>query len=322
MKVKLLMVGIFCLSLLSINAQKTVDATGDVKILESKDSNGWTKVGSIGLDLASLWLINPRPGAGDNRFGFGGLITYLANYKDTSVIWTNKFGLQEAIVSTAGGPFTKASDVIQFTSQAGHKISEKWYLGGLFDFQTQLLSTYGSNYLSLTPQGVDPTILKTLTLTSSFFSPATLKLSPGFIYKYDPHLSIFLSPIAIKTIICADKTLANTERFFPNPNHDKTIDFQLGAEVRLDYNNKFAKDRISYIGTLDLYSNYLRDPQNIAVEWYNTLDFNIIKNFSFIFKSDWFYDNNQLVFLNGDSNSPGRNVFIRNSLSLGYKHSF
>ena len=240
MKIKILLTSILCALFFYVNAQKAADAKEDVKILESKDPNGWNMVGSIGLDLAQLWLINPRAGAGDNRFGFGGGITYLANYKDTNFIWTNQFGAQLAVVSVAGGPFTKATDAIQFTSKAGRKISSKWYFGGLFDFQTQLLNTYGSNYLSKTPEGVDPTIVKGLTLTSALFSPANIKLAPGFIYKHDAHLSVFLSPLALKAIIVADQNLANSGTFFPNHNKDKSIDLQLGFDVRFDYINKFV----------------------------------------------------------------------------------
>ena len=104
--------------------------------------------------------------------------------------------------------------------------------------------------------------------------------------------------------------------------NNKIVDFQLGAEMRINYINKFANDRIGYQGVLDLYSDYLRNPQNIAIEFYNSLDFFIIKNFSNNFKSDWFYDDNIKVYKGGDVNALGKGIFIRNAFLIKYSHAF
>ena len=96
----------------------------------------------------------------------------------------------------------------------------------------------------------------------------------------------------------------------------------MGSELRVDYINKFFDDKFIFGSTLDLYSNYLRQPQNIAVEWYNSLDFIVYKNISVNFKSDWFYDHNILVFKGGDLNNKGRALFIRNTFLLKYNKLF
>ena len=65
----------------SSHAQKAGAIKDDIKAVEAaKDQKlGWTKNGGIGLDFSQLGLINPRFGAGSNRTGFGGLLTYTAN---------------------------------------------------------------------------------------------------------------------------------------------------------------------------------------------------------------------------------------------------
>ena len=304
-------------------SQKVGEIKDDIKKVEAdKDQKyGWTKAGGIGLDFSSLSLINPRLGAGSNRTGFGGLLSYTANYKNDDFIWNNRANLQLAVLQDGGSnfPFTKSIDVLQFTSQLGRKISMKWYLGGMMDVQTQFLPTYGKNYLSEVPNNV----IGKQPFSGGFLSPAILKVALGAIYKPDEHWTYFFSPLAAKAIIVTDQNLANSGAFFPpdSANH-KTIDFQLGAEVRIDYVTKFADDRIGYQGGLDLYSNYLRNPQNIAIEFYNSLDFFIIKNFSINFKSDWFYDDNIKVYKGGDVNALGKSVFIRNALLIKYAHAF
>ena len=309
---------------LSLSAQKVIDTKDAVKELappkEAKE--GWIKIGGLGVDFSWLNLINPRSGAGDNRVGFGGLLNYSANLVKDKLIWNNRLGLQLALVQVGNTALTKANDVLQFTSQAGYKIgSGKWYAAGLFDVQTQFLPTYGKNYLSENPKGVT----QTLELTGGLFSPATVRFAPGVIYKANPNLTILYSPVALKAVIVSNAKLAKTGNFFPldATKPDKKVDFQVGSELRIDYINKFFDGKVAYAGTLDLYSNYLRDPQNIDIEFYNSLDFFIVKNFSINFKSDWFYDNDILVFGSGDIEKPThRNIFIRNALLLKYSQSF
>ena len=134
----------------SVFAQKVGEIKGDIKKAGARkdQQNGWTKTGSFGLDFSSLSLINPRLGAGSNRTGFGGLLSYTDNYKNDALIWNNRANFPLAVLQDGGSgfPFTKSIDVLQFTSQAGHKISDKWYLGGMFDIQTQSLPTYGKNF--------------------------------------------------------------------------------------------------------------------------------------------------------------------------------
>ena len=318
-----LILGILIPFSLSLSAQKALDAKDNVtEIKADKDAKeGWTKIGGIGADFSLLNLINPRSGAGDNRIGFGGLLNYSANLVQDKLIWTNRFGLQLAVVKVGNTAVTKANDVLQFTSQFGRQINDgKWYAAGLFDLQSQFLPTYGKNYLSETPAGV-PTTTK-LDFTGGLFSPAIIRFAPGVIYKPNPHLTILYSPVALKAIIVANEKLARSGNFFPKDVTGK-VDFQVGSEIRADYVNKFFDGKVAYAGTLDLYLNYRRTPQNIAVEFYNSLDFFIVKDFSINLKTDWFYDHNILVFGTGDVEAPThRNIFVRSALLLKYSRGF
>ena len=303
---------------LHLSAQKVLDATETVKEMDkTKEKAGWTRVGGIGLDFSLLSLINPRSGAGDNRFGFGGLLTYQANLKRNKLVCDNKFGVQLAVAKIGNDAYTKANDVLQVTTQIGYKIDTagKWYIGGLGDFQSQFLPTYGVNYLKETVNN------KKESLTGKFLSPAIFKLAPGIIHKPNKNLTFLFSPVALRMVIVMDDTLAASGKFFPAESN-KNIDFQLGAELRADFTKKFFNDKLLYTTTFDIYSNYLRDPQNMAVEWYNSLDFMVFKNISVNLKTDWFYDHNILVYKDGDANQPTRNVFFRNALLMKYAKTF
>jgi Protein of unknown function (DUF3078) len=318
---KLIILTVFSSIAFSMSAQKVVDAKDVVKEMDKKDAaDGWTKVGGIGLDFSLLNLINPRVGAGDNRVGFGGLLNYTANLKQGKVLWDNKFGLQLGVVKVGGDPFTKSTDVLQATSQWGYQITEngKWYGAGLADFQTQFLPTYGANFLK-----EDAIAGKKQTLNAKLFAPAIFKFAPGIIYKPNAQFKVLYSPIAFRVIVVANDSIAKRATFIPlkNGNYEKS-DLQMGSELRVDYVNKFLDGKLVYASTFDIYSNYLREPQNMAIEWYNSLDFMILKNVSVNFKTDWFYDHNILVFRGGDINNKGREVFFRNTLLLKYSKLF
>lgn len=323
-KIALLFLCATC-ALTSLSAQEKALDTKDIKTMEKKkdDKEGWTKIGGLGANFSWLSLINPRAGAGDNRIGFGGLLNYSANYIKGKVISNNKFGLQLDVVKIGDGAYTKANDVLQLTSQTGYQITKsgKWYFAGLVDFQSQFLPTYGPNFLDAKQQvnGKD----SIFSLTGRLFSPATIKVAPGFIYKPNAQMTVLYSPVAFKAIIVADKALAQTGKFFPqNDAKDKTIDSQVGSELRIDYVNKFFNDKLIYASTLDLYSNYLRNPQNIDVEWYHSIDVMVSKNISLNFKTDWFYDDDIQVFTDGDAKKPTKNVFYRNAFLLKYSRLF
>ena len=316
----LFLIFICCLNF-SISAQKVLDANDNVKEMDKKDAkDGWTKAGGIGLNLNFLNLINPRVGAGDNQVGVGGILNYASNLKRGKLLWDNKFLVQLATVKAAGDAWTKATDVVQATTQIGHQISAdgKWYIAGLGDLQTQLLTTYGTNFLS-----DQSTATKKTPLSGKLFAPAILKLAPGIIYKPTADLKILYSPFAYKGIYVANDVIARQGTFIPIINVKyKKVDHQIGSELRFDYSKKFLNDKVIYVSTLDFYSNYLRAPQNIDVEFYNSLDFMVGKNLSVNFRTDWFYDHDIQVFKGGKEADKGRAAFGRNALLIKYNTIF
>jgi hypothetical protein len=302
-------------------AQKVLDAKDEVKEMKSDAKDGWFTNGGLGLDFTSLMLTNPRPGSGDSRVGFGGLMSYIANYKKGNLIWDTKAGLQLSVIKNGSDPYTKAIDALQITTRMGRRsiFDDKLYWSLLGDFQTQLLPTYAKNLLQENANNVSNS------LSSNFLAPGTVKVALGAIYRFDEHLSLMYAPAAYKGIIVNNSALAASGLFFKPEvvnGSIKKIDHQLGSELRADYSNKFLNGKLSYVGTLDLYSNYFRDFQNVDVEVYHTLDYLIWKNFSLNFKSDWFYDHDLLVYKGGDLNHLGRDLFVRNALFLKYSQVF
>ncbi|MCB0576731.1 MAG: hypothetical protein KDC61_19385, partial [Saprospiraceae bacterium] len=199
--------------------------------------------------------------------------------------------------------FQKNLDVLRLTSRYGHKLgSDQWFVAADFFAQTLLLKTYSSNYLSAVDEN-DRVVAK-------FFSPVQITLSPGINYKPDDHLSFFYAPFGMQLIYVADDSIARTGVHGNDVTRDdagsiteyKKSFLGLGSEFKAAYNNKYFNDRLSVTTGLRLFSNYLREPQNIDVLFSNNFSIAIFKGFSLDLLGEYFYDHDVKVQkdVNGD----------------------
>lgn len=283
-------------------AQAGDDRLKEINEMAKTDSMGWTKGGGLGFDMAGMGFLNPRVGAGGNRFGVGGLGTFFANYKADKRFWNNGFSLQlstqrlgKSSANQKSG-FQKNLDIVRLTSRYGYKLgSDKWYVAIDAFAQTLLLKTYASNYLS--PIDANDKVV------AKFLSPIQITFSPGIDYKPNPHLSLFYSPCGIQVIYVADDSIASRGIHGNEVTRDaegrilsyKNSFFGLGSEFKAGYNNKYYKDRLSVTTNLRLFSNYLDHPENVDVLFTNNLSLLIVKGLSLDLLGEYFYDNDVLV---------------------------
>ena len=76
----------------------------------------------------------------------------------------------------------------------------------------------------------------------------------------------------------------------------------IGSELKVGYNNKFFKDKVSINSRLGLYSNYLKEPTNVDVLWNNTIDIQIFKGLSLGLLGELFYDHDMKVQIDRNGN--------------------
>lgn len=311
--------------------------------------DGWDIGLGFGADLAQLLMLNPKVGSGQNRIDLAGNLSLFANKKQGRMAWGNlaswQFGVQKLGSGVLPGstekiPFQKSIDVLRFNSKVGYSTSEnsKWFYAADFDFLSQITSTYSaSDY-----KGAYLKEIPSTSVFSKLFSPATITLSLGMDYKPQPNLSIYFSPVAFKSIIVADDAIASLEAKDADGNGKgvsvhgnewtsatdyKNAFNQLGALLRLGYNTKFLEDRITFKSNLGLYSNYLKNPQNIDVDWTNEFNFNIYKGLQLALLLNAFYDHDVLVQIT-DYNAPnavaglGRRLNITEQMLLKYTVNF
>ncbi len=302
---------------------------------EKKVEEGWKKGAGIGLDLSQLVQINPKQGAGQNSIGLGGAINFFANLKDGRLAWDNlglfQFGIQRlgsGLIAqgadTAPVPFQKAIDELRFNSKIGYQTAEgsKLFYAADFSFMSQLAPTYTGN---ANFPGNYLTELDNTTLAAKLFSPATITLSLGVDYKFSDKLSVFFSPLGSKFIIVADDNIAALD-LHGNP-HGENVFKALGALARINYVNKFANDKVGYTTSMALFSNYLKEPQNIDVDWVNEFSFQIFKGLAAAVTLNVFYDHDvkvQITDFNkiGGVDGVGRRVSLTEQFLLKYTKEF
>ena len=301
------------------------DRLAEIQKASAKDGEGWVQGAGIGLDFAQLALINPRFGSGDNRLGFGGLGNVFANYKKGRIYWLNNASLQLSIqkIGVSSNPFQKNLDRLVLTSKAGRKFNDKWAAALDLGIESQMTPTYEGN------------ILKAVNgekLIANFFSPASIRVSPGIDYFATPHLTFFMSPASLKMIYISNQAIADLGTFGTEKNANgigyKKTDTQLGATLKGIYTNKYFGDKLAINSVLDFYSNYLRNPQNIDVNWHNDFSWNIWKGLALNLVVDVLYDDDIFVQVDRNNNKvyepgeQGKRATIIQALLIKYNLVF
>jgi hypothetical protein len=182
---------------------------------------------------------------------------------------------------------------MQLNTRYGIKLSQsKWFIAFDATARTSLLTSYASNYLKpINDQDA---------VASKFLSPLQVTVSPGIEFKPDEHLSFFYSPCGLQYIYVSDATIA-ARNVFGNE-AGKNYRLSIGSEFKAGYTNKYFNNRLAVSSNLRLFSDYLKEPQNIKVAFGNTLSIAIFKGLSLDLVGEYLYDHNVLVIkdVNGD----------------------
>lgn len=302
---------------------------------QEEKKEGWKYGVGIGADFSQLLFVNPRIGSGDNRIGFGGSFNVFANYQKGRLAWKNGanwlFGIQR--VGSKSNPFQKNTDQLRVGSSFAYALQDSSKFAYAADalFLTQVTPTYTGNLLKDTTSSRFGSI-------SHFLAPATFTFTPGIEYRPEKHLTVLLSPVAVKAIIVADDRLAsipstpNGPGIHGNPWNSaldyQNTDFQLGGSLVVKYENKFFKDRLGVNSRLSFYTNYLRNPQNIDIEWLNSFDLIIFKGLSLNLTINVLYDDDIPVQVDRNDDgiiAPGelgKRPFLTEALQVKYSVLF
>lgn len=241
---------------------------------EKKDTTFWKKNGDFTLSFNQVSFSNWAAG-GKNSISGVGLFNYSFNYLKERTSWDNTLNLGYGLLKEGDRDLMKSEDKMEFSSKAGYRVSEggKWFYSGLFNFRSQFANGY--KY-----PDTDNKI-------SALFAPAYFSLALGADYKPGNKFSLFLSPLGSKFTIVADENLSSIGAFGVEKN--KKFRAEMGGILKSELKFPLATN-VDVATALGLFSNYLKKPQNIDVNWDFRINMKINKYLSANLIANLIYD--------------------------------
>ncbi|WCM41133.1 DUF3078 domain-containing protein [Flavobacterium sp. CBA20B-1] len=216
---------------------------------EVKKDTLWTKKGVIAI-LGSQSSFSQWQAGGANNVAINGSLNYDINYKKADWVWDNKFIASYGINKISGQDQQKTDDRLEINSVLGKKAKGEWYYSAFTNFKTQF-------DVGLNPDDQTERI-------SHFMSPAFWQTGLGMLWKKNDNFKVNIAP-ATARFIFVHKHFTDFKESF-GVEQGKSMRFELGASVNAYYKVQLMEN-FSVENILNLYSNYLEDPQNVDVDY-------------------------------------------------------
>jgi len=262
---KIILLFVLSIQLQSLYAQETP--------IENAETTAWTRSGTFTFLLNQSAFENWAAGGVSSVSGTVG-VNYDINYLKGDWSWDNKIIASFGITKIKEEDVKKTDDRLEWNSVIGKKAKGYWFYSAFLNFKTQFTDDLDSD-----TEG--PT---------KFLSPGYLQIGPGMLWKKSENLKVNIAPATSKLIV-VDKNLTLPDAAYFGVEEGKSTRFEFGASVGAYYKFDLMKN-ISMENTLNLYSNYLEDPQNVDLDYTMNLVMNINKYISTTLAYQTIYDDN------------------------------
>ena len=233
----------------------------------------WVKKGVITFLVNQSSFDNWIAGGISNVSGTLGL-NYDFNYQKNDWTWENKLIANFGLTKIKNQDIQKSSDLLEWNSVVGRKAKGYWYYSAFLNFKTQF-----ADDLDKDTKG-----------PIKFLSPGYFQFGPGMLWKKSDNLKVNIAP-ATSRLIVVDKNLTEPNEAYFGVEEGKSTRYELGASVGAYY--KFnLMENISMENILNLYSNYLEDPQNVDLDYTMNMIMKINKFISAHLSYQTIYDDN------------------------------
>ena len=249
---------------------------------EEGPKEGWTKKGNFSF-LFNQSAFSDWVAGGENNIAGNLGINYDFNYLKGDLNWDNKIIASYGLTKSKNNPFEKKTDDrFEFNSLLGKKAKGYWFYSGFLNFKTQFTKGY--------VYGKDANGQEIRTEYTNFMSPANLSFGPGMLWKKSDNLKINLAPATAK-LVFVDKAFTLPNDAYFGVEEGKSTRFELGfnasAYAKLD-----LMENVSMENILNLYSNYLEEPQNVDLDYTMAIVMKVNKYLSANFVFQTIYDDN------------------------------
>lgn len=288
---------------LSLYATLTAQDTIPMKSILT-DSSYWTSKMLFGINGSQSSFVNWAAG-GRNNVALLGFLDATATYRKNNFKWNNDLKLALGGVrfidkqAGTGNQLQKTDDRIDVATSLGYEFQKKWFYTFVGGFKTQMLEGFIFPNDSVR--------------ASKFLAPGYVSSALGIEFAPKPSFNFFLSPFAAKYTIVNDETLANlgafgVEKAVYNSTGDliqagKRFRSEYGSYLKIRFNKEIAKN-VEMKSRLELFSNYVNNPQNIDVNAEVIFTFKVNKWFSSSLQWNLLYDDDIDVMDNSGRSGP------------------
>ena len=213
----------------------------------TETTSNWKKKGTISFLLNQSSFSNCIAG-GDNTVSGNLGINYDFNYSKENFTWDNKLILAYGLNNVKGNGTRKTDDRFEFNSLLGKKAKKNWSYSFFLNLKTQF--TDGYDYQQ-----------EPKAKTSAFLAPGYLSFGPGMLWKKSDNFKINLAPITSKITMVSDEFSGQY-----GTDAGKNTRYEFGFNGSLNY-KATVMENISMEHILNVYANYLDNPQNIDIDY-------------------------------------------------------
>ena len=289
--------------------------------LEQSDSvppPNWKLKATYGVNGTQSSFVNWNAG-GRNNIALLGYIEASSKYSKDRIDWNNDLGLALGGLQYIGKgnaeDLQKTDDRIDFASKIGFKLKEHWFLAVIGGFKSQFMDGFAFPNDSVR--------------VSKFMAPGYVSLSLGINYVPNDHFSIFVSPLSSKLTFVQDTKLADAGAFGVEPavidqttgdviSNGKKFRSEVGAFIKIKYDQTLAKN-IEMKSKLELFSNYMHNPQNIDVNAEIIMNFKVNNWFSASVNWLLIYDDD--IIITDNSGNRGPRTQFKSVIGLGVSYT-
>tara|TARA_B100001287_G_scaffold127659_1_gene107626 strand:+ start:9729 stop:10646 length:918 start_codon:yes stop_codon:yes gene_type:complete len=298
-KNKSFLVSLFLFNIFCVCAQD-LDSTR----LDTLKSNNWKLKSLYSLNGAQSSFVNWNAG-GRNNISLNASVRASAIFNQEMWNWSSDLSLAFGGIKYLDNSdilmYQKTDDKIDLSSKLGVRISEKFLISLNTGFKTQFADgfTYPNDSIAV----------------SKFMAPGYMNLALGSDYVKGTNFSVFGSPFAAKTTFVMDDSLSQIGSF--GVEKGSRIRHEFGAFLKLKWNAELMKN-IEMKSKLELFSNYLNNPQNIDVNAELVFVFRVNSLFSATAQWNLIYDDDiQIRDINGN---VGPRTQFKSVLGIGLSY--
>jgi hypothetical protein len=218
----------------------------------------WKFSGEASLQASQVSLTNWAAG-GESSVSGNGLLNINAEYSKNKNLWLNKLEMAYGLLKQGEESVRKTNDKLEFSSSYGYQAGNKWYYNALLSFKSQFANGYDYPNDSV--------------LISTFLAPGYITAGLGMEYRSENGFTLMMSPASGRLIIVNDDSLSARGAFGVDPG--KKTRFEFGANVVTTYKVTLMEN-VDFSTKLQLFTDYLENPQNIDINWEAMLNMKIV----------------------------------------------